>query len=172
MIKNILCGDVTALTNPPKDIIIGMNSELGDLSALGCQIFRDQLPRSELIDLGTVLSFRYDKERMVHAIICHHLGNGGWRNANNYVRVALDHLWLTCGYRQFGIVQIGKGRVGIRDGANSIQITEAIASSYLHVDLYIHDDQVAVEEQEASGRVLHFLEGWNQTKGNLVATAA
>ncbi len=169
MIKNIIPGDITSPKNK-SDIIIGMNSELGELSALGRSVLKRNLPRRELLDLGTVLTFKFDDKRLIHMVICHHLGEGGWRFADQYIRVGLDHLWLNPpARRKFSIVQIGKGAVGTRDGANSSSIHTAIASSYLPVDLYVYDDNKATVPKQNVVQLpaLQMVQGWNPKTGVL-----
>ncbi|MES3031126.1 MAG: hypothetical protein V4697_01795 [Patescibacteria group bacterium] len=165
----IVAGDITSPANL-SNIIIGMNTELGELSALGRQVLKDTLPPPELIDLGTVLTFQYDSARLIHMLICHHLGSGGWRNSDNYVRVGMDHIWSTLRFPHYSIVEIGKGEVGQRDGANAPKILEAIASSYLPVTLFIRggDEITASEPMISPPQKLQFISGFSPKNGNLV----
>ena len=153
MIRDIKLGDITSPANPA-DIIIGMNSTLSDVTGIGLEFIRD-IPVIYPIVLGSVFSFEFTPERNVHMIICHTIGEGGWANADRYVRYGLDYLWkteeaqytgehgmdhlLTGSPRRYSIVQIGTGRVGKRDGADHALIRSAIAESYLPVDLYVYD---------------------------------
>ena len=169
MIREIVVGDITAAVNRC-DIIIGMNTELGEVSTLGRRVLANTLPPPQFIDLGTVLTFKFDQNRFIHMLICHNLCSGGWERADQFVRVGLDHLWVTRANRNYGIVQIGRGLVGRRDGAEPEAILTAIASSYLPVDLYVHGDETAIVALEASSdNVLEFTEGFSPTKGAFAA---
>lgn len=51
----------------------------------------------------------------------------------------MDYLRQTEGpTEEFSIVQIGTGRVGIRDGADAVAIRTAMATSFLPADLFIY----------------------------------
>ncbi len=169
MIKKIVVGDIASPENK-SDIIIGMNSELGEVSALGRKVLKSDLPPPSLIDLGTVLTFKFDKSRYIHMLICHHLGSGGWRFADQYVRVGMDHLWTTRITNDYSIVHIGTGPIGKRDGANASSILAAIASSYLFVDLFIRDGAEKLVQQPIVRplKKLEFVSGFSPKSGVLV----
>ena len=71
-----------------------MNSTLEDVTQLGWR-FTKNIKAAEPIGLGTVLSFLFDDTRMLHMIICHNIGFGGWSEADKYLRIGLDYLWQT-----------------------------------------------------------------------------
>jgi hypothetical protein len=72
------------------DIIFGMNPTFSELSKLAKQAIQNELPPDKLLPLGSVITFRYNKDRLAHAIICHHLGENGWVNSEKYLRFGLD----------------------------------------------------------------------------------
>ena len=140
MICNIVTGDITSRDNPA-DIIIGMNSELSDVTGIGLPFVKDAIP-TRLIQLGSVITFDFDGDRRLHMIICHHLGQGGWDGAERHVRFGLDYLdhleqMHNERDRQYSIVQIGTGRVGMRDGADHTAIHLAMAQSHLELELFV-----------------------------------
>ena len=123
------------------DIIIGMNQELQDVRGIGRRVLQGYEPLRKL-PLGSVITFPWDKAgRELHLLICHKLGEGGWERAEQHVRYGLDYLNHKEGRseRGHGIVEIGKGRVGKRDGADPTLIHQAIADSWLPVTLFIFD---------------------------------
>ena len=148
MIRDIVLGDITAPENKA-DIIIGMNSELADVTGIGLPFVKKSIP-SRAIQLGSVISFTFDHSRKLHMIICHHLGNGGWAGAERHVRFGMDYLdhldhmeELSGAGRDYSIVRIGTGRVGNRDGADHIGIHKAMADSHLLVDLFLYEKPAA-----------------------------
>src|SRR4051812_21268231 len=105
MIESIVIGDILSPSNP-RDIIIGMNTDLEDVTGIGLRFVRNVIPLLAL-DLGSVISFDFDQKRKLHMIICHKLGKGGWADAEQYVRFGLDYLeHLNDTGRQYSIVQI------------------------------------------------------------------
>lgn len=138
MIRNIIPGDITSPENRC-DIIIGMNSQLQDVTGIGRRFVQDAVPQKAL-GLGSVITYDFDATRKLHMIICHDLGIGGWRKADKYVRFGLDYLdHLNAACREHSIVQIGTGRIGKKDGADHTAILTAITGSHLLVDLYVYD---------------------------------
>jgi hypothetical protein len=141
MISDIVRGDIT---NGRHDIIIGMNSTLADVKGIGLPFIK-KIAVAHPIQLGSVLSFDYRNGRRIHMIICHHIGRGGWKGANTYVRFGMDFLWHTDRSenkkRPYGIVRIGRGRVGCRDGADHVAIHTAMADSFLPVILFHFDPE-------------------------------
>ncbi|MEK7575294.1 MAG: hypothetical protein AAB511_03640 [Patescibacteria group bacterium] len=174
MITDIKDGDITDHRDNPGDIIIGMNTEVKEASAIGQPFARKMIPLG-LLNLGTVLTFRFDEERLLHMIICHHLSPGGWRNAEQYVRFGLDFLWQSAGDRKYGIVQIGKGPVGKRDGADFGNLHRAISDSYLRMTLFIRGQEKTAEKvsvdpvRKVSKEPLLYLRGWDSKQGVVLA---
>lgn len=149
MIKEILYGDITDEKKHSGDIIIAMNTELKEASAIG-RTFTCTTSIKEQVNLGSVLTFQFDSERLLHMLICHRIGLGGWMDADKYVRYCLDYLWQQHRDRAYSIVQIGKGLVGQRDGADVPAIRTAMTNSFLEMDLVIlppeaEEIQVAVK---------------------------
>jgi hypothetical protein len=142
MILETIIGDITDAGNH-RDIIIGMNTELGELSALGRRFIDDGIP-GVCQALGSILTFEFDNDRLLHMIICHNLNENGWRCADMYVRFALDWLWANNREREYSIVEIGKGEVGQKYGADHAAIHTAIATSYLPVTLFVKPPQMRV----------------------------
>jgi hypothetical protein len=136
MIREIIYGDITDPGINSGDIIIGMNTKLSEASAIGRPFVHSVSVMSE-IEHGSVLTFNFDEERMLHMLICHQIGYGGWANADKYVRYCLDYLWQRHGDRCYAIVQIGNGPIGRRDGADVPAIRTAMANSFLEMDLVI-----------------------------------
>ncbi len=143
MIRHIVPGDITDPRNKA-DIIIGMNSALNDVTGIGLPFVKQSIP-TRAIQLGSVISFNFDTNRKLHMLICHHLGEGGWAGADRHVRFGLDYLEHLAHMdeeppveRDYSIVHIGTGRVGIRDGADKVAIHRAIADSHLTVDLFVY----------------------------------
>ncbi len=138
-------GDITSPNNR-RDIIIGMNTNLGDVKGIGLHFARN-LKLTHPLTLGGVLSFKYDEGRHLHMLVCHELGGGGWKNAERYVRFGLDYLWHSeivekFTTREFSIVEIGTGRVGMRDGANAPLIHQAMTFSHLELTLFVNFNNV------------------------------
>ncbi len=173
MITDIISGDITAPTNK-RNIIIGMNTEMGEPSIIGKPFAKKVIP-IQLIHLGSVLTFRFDQERLLHMIICHHLEKGGWRNADQFVRYGLDYLWQLPNTEQqdYSIVQIGRGKIGQRDGANCSMIHSAIATSWLPVTMFVHFEggRPAPAERVEQPSPLEFVEGWSSRVGRMLNTA-
>ena len=142
MIKRIVVGDITNVTNK-RHIILGMNDTLEDLVNRIGRPYVEKLRASltKPLELGSVLSFRFDQDRNLHMLVCHKIGFGGWKDADKYVRFGLDYLEHAeyNGRDEFSIVQIGTGPIGIRDGAVFHSINTAIANSYLPVTLFVRD---------------------------------
>lgn len=165
-------GDITGNTNR-RDIIIAMNTELGEASAIGRPFVKKIIPLG-LLDLGSVLTFQFDEQRLLHMLICHHLGKGGWRRADQFVRYGMDYLWQRpeSGHRFYSIVQVGNGPVGQRDEADYPAIINAISDSFLPVILYIRGGQYqdgtkTLVAEATEPRPLVFLEGWSSKLGVL-----
>jgi hypothetical protein len=144
MLSSIVVGDIRNSKNKA-DIVIGMNNTLSDVTGMGRRFVNQYPTLIHPIDLGSVLSFSYDKDRYLHMIVCHKIGRGGWSNADTFIRFGMDYLWHSEPGRKFSIVQIGTGHIGLRDGADHVAIRTAMANSFLEVDLYVHDK----DEQEA-----------------------
>ncbi len=105
-------------------------------------------------------------------IVCHHLLKGGWNNAEKYVRYGMDFLWNANPNRDYSIVNIGTGRVGIRDGANEEAIRTAIASSFLPVDLYILNERDRMPAEAVNVVPLKPLRVWDMAHGEQDIRAA
>lgn len=163
MIKEIITGDATDPNLNPGDIIIGMNSKLAQASAIG-RPFVSNVNLVKQIDLGSVVTFDFGKGRQLHMLICHKIGKGGWVSADRFVRFCLDYLWKEHRDRKYGIVQIGTGPVGRRDGADPAIIRTAMANSFLEMNLFI-----APERKEAVASVtrppLVPFRTWSMEKG-------
>lgn len=168
MIRHIINADITSPENPC-DIIIGMNTALDDVTGIGRRFVRDRIPAAAL-DLGSVITFQFDKKRRLHMLICHELGTGGWRGAPQYVRFGMDYLDHLDDGRDYSIVQIGTGRIGRRDGADASAIHQAMATSYLLADLYVYDAarQIAMAEVIDLPRPLR---AWSVAEGELQLAA-
>ena len=136
MIVDIHQGDITDPGNK-RDIIIGMNVRLAEASAIGRRVLVGKsLTRS--LELGDVVTFKFDEKRDLHMVICHRLGVGGWLNAEKFLRFGLDYLWQRSANKtQFSIVKVGTGAVGRRDGADAAAIHTAMADSYLPLLLFV-----------------------------------
>ncbi len=163
MIGDIRHGDITSHENKA-DIIIGMNTRCAEASAIGRTVLVGKILSREL-ELGDVVTFKFDEHRNLHLLICHELGRGGWQGAERFVRCGLDYLWQRHREKQrFSIVRIGTGPVGIRDGADASAIHTAMADSYLPVTLYIWDGE-GVEARVAQFPPLTPSRTWNFSKG-------
>lgn len=168
MIRDIIHDDITSRKNPG-DIIIGMNTDLQDVTGIGRRFVRNLIPQAAL-QLGSVITFQFDEQRRVHMIICHTLGKGGWAHAPQHVRFGMDYLNHLDDGRDYSIVRIGKGRIGRRDGADFSAIHQAMADSYLLADLYVYDmpKQEAMAEAFALPRPLR---AWSVAEGELQVAA-
>ena len=136
-IVDIHLGDITDPKNK-RDIIIGMNTRLAEASAIGRRVLVGKsLARN--LELGDVITFKFDELRNLHMIICHTIGGGGWRGAERHIRFGLDYLWQRnqAENRKFSIVKIGAGPIGRRDGADAIAIHTAMADSFLPLHLFV-----------------------------------
>lgn len=168
MITSIVEGDILKPQNHA-DVIIGMNAELQEVNGIGLP-FTWQIRRAEQIPLGTVFSFELDDERQLHLLVCHHIGEGGWVNADKYVRFGLDYLWQSEPHtKKFSSVQIGTGRIGIRDGADFPSIHTAMATSHLPLELFIYKplERVPAEVRAFAPRTLTAFRSWNIHEGEL-----
>ena len=139
MINEICVGDIMSPSNE-SDVIIGMNSNLADVTGIGRPFIANVSALFPILK-GGILSFSLDEKRNLHMLICHDFWEGGWKNAHLHVRYSLDYLWhemqTQTEPRSFSIVDIGTGRVGRRDGANTAPIRHAMADSYLPLSLFV-----------------------------------
>jgi hypothetical protein len=166
MIERIVVGDITDPTNK-RNIIIGMNATLEEASYIGLPHVQ-QLQKSLMhpLALGSVLSFRFDRVRKLHMLICHNIGIGGWASADKYVRFGLDYLNHTEGETEkFSVVQIGTGPIGIRDGADSVAIRTSMATSFLRVTLFVRDYSVPPIPDEKAPLELVAYAAWSPKWG-------
>lgn len=121
-----------------------MNTTLEDLTLLGSE-YAGSLSKklTHPIELGSVLSFDMNGGgRMLHMLICHHIGYQGWREAPRFIKFCLNkieqdkRLYGTTGKMGFSIVHIGNGPIGTRDGSDPEENLRAIKESRLPVTLY------------------------------------
>ncbi len=170
MLKSIKVGDITSPENPAH-IIIGMNSQLNDVLGIGRR-FVNKIRSVHPIKLGSVLSFKFDSTRNLHMIVCHHLGKNGWVGADMHVRYGMDYLWQTEDQAElFSVVEIGTGRVGLRDGADPAAIRTAIATSFLLVDLFIYQGPEVATAHDAAAPVLQAYRHFHPTFGEELLVA-
>lgn len=166
MILNISPNDITTL-NPeePSDIIVGMNTTLEELDSILLPK-QWQAEQKYPLPLGSVLSFKLDRKRFLHMIICHTLQKSGWSDADKYIRIGMDYLWLRHrGNRDFSVVQIGAGRIGSVGGADVNKIRAAMAASFLPATLFIKDSDRPANIREISSRQLVKPEMWTPLTG-------
>lgn len=164
MIKNLLVGNILDKDNRA-DIIIGMNTDFNDVFGIGKPFVR-QIEKTRAVKLGSVITFDYDGTRELHMLVCHKLGRGGWKRAEQYVRYGMDYLWKHNPDRMYSVVNIGTGRVGKRDGADHMAIRSAIASSFLPVDLFIlHEKEQIPAEAAANVVPIRPLRMWDMEQG-------
>lgn len=172
MILDFLAGDILA-DDVTDDIIIGMNSQLQEVQGIGLP-FTWQIQHNKPLKLGTVFSFELDAVRKLHMIICHHLGQGGWENSDQYLRFGMDYIRQTEGPRPCSMVKVGTGHIGQRDGADVPKIISAIADSHLAVTLYVYrpHEPEAVEARVALPLPsLVAYRAWNHEDGPLSLAA-
>jgi len=169
MIQKIEVGDITL----PKfgDIIIAMNSTCDEASAIG-RPFISPLKNGQRMTLGSVLTFEFDpeKDRYLHMLICHTIGIGGWRDAENYIRFGLDYLWHKDPRREYAIVEIGTGDVGTRDGADEAKIRTSMDQSLLKLTLVKFSDRVMQEMSKE--HPLRLLRCWDVIGGEVTSVVA
>jgi hypothetical protein len=164
VIEDIINGDITSPQNP-RDIIIGMNTDLHDVTGIGLRFVKNLIPLKAL-DLGSVLTFDFDAQRKLHMIICHHLGPSYWYNADQHVRFGMDYLhYMNDSGRKYSIVRIGTGRIGQRDKADHAAIHKAMAESYLPVNLYTFDPKTAEAVTQVERAPLVATAAWNPSHG-------
>lgn len=143
MIVNRKFGDILSMDdNPFGDIIIAMNTDLQQLSALARNFVGGSI--NGPIEKGTVLTFKNDGIRRIHMIVVHDLCVNGWKDSHKYLRIGLDLLWM--GGRQdmlkkevvrmFSIVQIGNGKVGRKYDADTKVLEQAMEDSFLALTLF------------------------------------
>lgn len=147
-----------------------MNTTLEDVTGIGVPFVKKINP-THPIQLGSVLNFQFDRDRMLHMLICHNIGYGGWADADKWVRLGLDHLWqasvtenhMLCD-ASFSIVQIGTGQIGRRDGARPEEIMTAMATSYLDLTLFVLDKEspIPVKKEQAP---LYAMSTWHPMYG-------
>lgn len=147
-----------------------MNTTLEDVTGIGVPFVKKINP-THPIKLGSVSNFQFDRDRMLHMLICHNIGSGGWADADKWVRLGLDHLWQaqkTEDHALFGsrfsIIQIGTGYIGRRDGANPREIMTAMATSYLDLTLFVRDKEfpIPVKKERAP---LYAMSTWHPMYG-------
>jgi hypothetical protein len=172
VIEHIRVGDITAPIHVA-DIIIGMNADLDDVRGIGREFVKNVIP-ARALKLGSVVSFDFGDGRDLHMIICHKLGKGGWVNADRHVRFGLDYLEHTRAIgKTYSIVQIGTGRIGIRDHADPVAILSAMATSFLPVTLFVNDlelDQMPADLGEQRP-VLRPFRAWVPHEGEVALAA-
>ncbi len=168
-------GDITGPHNQ-RDIIIGMNTSLRDVTNIGLP-FTAELKLTSPLTLGGILSSNFDASRRLHMLICHKLGQGGWNNSDKFVRFGLDYLWYRDAEdgqndRQFSIVEIGRGRVGRRDGADPVAIHQAMTTAHLPLTLFVNHvhpgDAIA---RQALVLPLHVYRVWTPDQGEELLAA-
>lgn len=166
MIKNNVPRDISQIpSTDPSDIIVGMNPMLDELTDIVLPKGWRSKNRAPF-PLGGVVSFKLNSKQLLHMLICHNLGVGGWEQADRYVRIAMDHLWSIYGSsRYFSMVEIGKGKIGSRDGADHEAIHTAIANSWLSVDLYIFESSQPVAIQTITPKQLRAHSSWSPLSG-------
>ncbi|MEY4602394.1 MAG: hypothetical protein RL292_335 [Candidatus Parcubacteria bacterium] len=169
MIRDIKVGDITDPHNT-SNIIFGMNSTLEDVNGVPSEFAKTVKLAGKPLQLGSVLNFQFDDDRMIHLIICHNIGQGGWDNSEKWVRLGMDYLWQAqqtedhmfyCS--SFSSVQIGTGEIGRRDGARPQDIRTAMATSFLNVTLFVRDEQIAVPVRTKWG--LQPVSAWYPMRG-------
>lgn len=171
MIENIIPGDITHPSNPC-DIIIGMNTALDDVRGIAFPFLRHVIPAAAL-ELGSVISFNFDDARKLHMIVCHSLDARMWDKADMYVRFGMDYLQhLNDSNRRYSIVQIGTGRVGLRDHADHAAIRTAMTTSFLPVDLYIYHPDARVAAASALAKPARPLSAWTMAEGSVPISMA
>ena len=166
MIIGTPIGDITTL-NPeePSDIIVGMNTKLEELDSLLLPQ-KWHAERKVPFKLGDVLSFKLDRRRQLHMLLCHHVEKNGWADADKYVRIGMDYLWLRHkDRRDFSIVKIGAGRVGTAGGADVNKIRAAMAASHLPVTLVMNEASRPVDVRTIKSRQLSEPEVWSPLTG-------
>ena len=174
MISEICVGDIMSPTNE-SDVIIGMNSNLADVTGIGRPFIANVSALFPILK-GGILSFSLDGKRNLHMLICHDLWEDGWQAAHLHVRYSLDHLWQETQTqtepRSFSIVDIGTGRVGRRDGAHTALIRLAMANSFLPLSLFVlpSDSEVFVRD-ESKLPALSAYRAWHPIYGEERITA-
>ena len=164
MIEDIIIGDITSPQNR-RDIIIGMNTDLNDVTGIGLRFVKNLIPLKAL-EPGSVLTSDFDDQRKIHMLICHRLGPAYWYNADQHVRFGMDYLHYTNNSgRKYSIVQIGTGRIGQRDKADHAAIRKAMEESYLPVNLHILDIRSAEAISYANRAPLVATAAWNHRHG-------
>jgi hypothetical protein len=171
VIIETVAGDIESPDNP-RDPIIGMNPTLSERTPFALSVSN----RHKIVtpvEMGSVLSFDYRDGRKVHMLVCHEIGQGGWKDAGKYVRWCLDYLWYTAPERQYSVVHIGTGRIGKRDGADGAAIMTALAQSHLEMVLYQKPKSEEVVGQQAVRpvAVIHAFRLWQPSKGETLLTA-
>jgi hypothetical protein len=172
MIQDVIPGDITNWCHNKRDIIIGMNDSFIDVYGIGKPFVANLRDDLEL-PLGSVLNFNFGtRGQKLHMILCHKLGQSGWKNAEQHVRFALDFLHHHNDTdRKYSIVQIGKGRIGKRDGADYPAIHRSIADSYLPLNLFVFD-AVPIHEVVSAAIPLRALSAWVPMTGARMLEAA
>ena len=164
MIEDMIPGDITSRDNP-RDIIIGMNTKLDDVTGIGRPFVKNVFPATAL-ELGSVLTFDFDAKRKLHMIICHDLGLGGWHRTDQHIRFGMDYLnHINDTGRQHSIVRVGTGRVGKRDGADHAAILTAMTNSYLPVNLYIWEPQEQIVVTRVQPEPMIAVAAWHPQQG-------
>ena len=135
MITNIEKHDIFEAS--PHHILFAVNKEgLNDAGFAG-QV-ADLWPglNGMALELGQTASFKHPAVNSTfHALCVHHLGVGGWKETPFLVSMALSGLQIGHGQR-VGMVMAGSGPVGQAQGADVLEILNAVAKSGLKIEVY------------------------------------
>lgn len=127
-------GDI--LASPYTHILFAVNSEGVNDAGFANVVARKywpELARTGPQELGTVLTKKVEGGRVLHALVCHSLKRGGWKNAQGWVEKCLETLDLP---QQSAILLIGSSQLGLQQGADVFGILGAMARSRHQLIVY------------------------------------
>lgn len=117
MITNKIKGDI--FKSAHKHIVFAVNIQGVNDAGFAGLVARRHWPELAMIgpsEMGTV--HRHDsKDKSFHAVVCHSLGDEGWRGAPKHIEQALNQIPAKDG-EEIGVVMMGAGPVGQAQGAD------------------------------------------------------
>ncbi len=128
MIVERVCGDIFASAH--KHIAFAVNTRGDNNSGFAGVVSGRYWPEIEhtgRVRLGATASHVAGK-RTYHALVCHRLGQGGWKETPKVVTECLDALDVPEG-ETIAVVLMGSGPIGLRDGADVAAIIAGLEAS-------------------------------------------
>ena len=136
MIADFIKGDV--FLGQERHVLFAVNTEgVNDAGFAGqVALFWPRLRNLGEQEMGSVLSYRSDgMDKTYHALVCHSLGSGGWKETPEALAICLAKL-SHLGNQYVAAVLMGSGPVGRMMGADVGAILKVLAQSDLYLAIY------------------------------------